>query len=81
MMLFYMMQREQRYAGNAFATHKMTPNPPSDLARSLTGALNGEGPRDLAARLSPYLPDRDRSRRSLRDEGVLTPTGIAERQG
>jgi excisionase family DNA binding protein len=48
----------------------------SDLARSLTGALDDEGLRDLAARLSPYL---DRPVGSSETERLLSAAEVAKR--
>src|SRR5690348_5577233 len=50
----------------------------SDLARSLTGALDDEGLRDLASRLSPYL---DRGVGSSKTEPLLSAADVAEQVG
>lgn len=59
----------------------MTPNSLSDLARSLTAALDDDGLRDLAARLSPYLGDQRWDRGASRGERLLTAADVAERAG
>jgi excisionase family DNA binding protein len=59
----------------------MTTNSLSDLARSLTGALDDDGLRELAARLSPYLGDRAQSLGASRDDYLLTAADVAKRAG
>jgi hypothetical protein len=50
----------------------------SELARSLTGALDAEGLSELAARLSPYLEDRPRRSKT---ERLLSAADVAEQAG
>lgn len=59
----------------------MTTNSLSDFARSLTGALDDEGLRELAARLSPYLRDEPQDLGSANPGRLLTAADVAERAG